>query len=237
VALPVPEPGLVISYSYLWQSEFAGGWDQGPALRDHPHDPERSGGDGSNRGADHAQPARKRGRSDRNPPCRQAAAWPRREPVLGCRERSEPLRLTGARSPRDLPRRARAVRLRAVATGAVLPDPRAGSGLRRDAAARHRPAHGVSGGGRHRRCCRRGCIPKRGRSAAHPGVRREPARGRCQQAPRRPNLPAGLHPFKEMASPVIRQSVISRNPPGEAIRGPSSSSTTLDPEPTAQTDP
>jgi hypothetical protein len=28
-----------------------------------------------------------------------------------------------------------------------------------------------------------------------------------------------------------------RNPPGEAIRGPSRSSTALDPEPTAQTDP
>jgi hypothetical protein len=33
------------------------------------------------------------------------------------------------------------------------------------------------------------------------------------------------------------QSMMVGSPPGEAVRGPSSSSTALDPEPTAQTDP
>jgi hypothetical protein len=38
-------------------------------------------------------------------------------------------------------------------------------------------------------------------------------------------------------SPLAAVAVKDRNPPGEAIRGSSSSSNALDPEPTAQTDP
>jgi hypothetical protein len=29
MAVPIPEPGLVISYSYLWHHEFLAGWEEG----------------------------------------------------------------------------------------------------------------------------------------------------------------------------------------------------------------